>query len=317
MSQTNLFELAQQGDVTAISRLMNRSLKPQGVVAKVTLKNGCLYVLVESEAIPNQSTLTEWIHDGIKNLGLSSIEKLKIYGRQTGYTSNAWVQEFSIIVASDPVISNAVAPQNHPYSSDAGKIEQPNSLPTSVYQKSPVPLNTVSVKTTKPEPMSVPVGKLLLLYLLGIGGIIFAISNLSLLDDPTIIWFIVIFIVACLIFISTPQGQEFIVKNSQKTLEQQAEDQASRLAASQRQVQFDKLQKKGLIEQNEKLVFSQIATYKGGVKGYPQASSTTGWAFIAENHFIFLDNSLSFNLPYNRVIEAKLDYFELGEFEEC
>ena len=41
-NQQNLLELAKQGNSRAITALINRSLQPKGITAKVNLKGSCL-----------------------------------------------------------------------------------------------------------------------------------------------------------------------------------------------------------------------------------------------------------------------------------
>ncbi|MFM6347785.1 MAG: hypothetical protein ACKPFK_21965, partial [Dolichospermum sp.] len=79
MTQDNLLALAKQGDVQAIASLMNRSLQPKGITAKVALKDACLQVMLESEQISNQKALAEFVKKGIIALDIPSIERVKVY----------------------------------------------------------------------------------------------------------------------------------------------------------------------------------------------------------------------------------------------
>lgn len=115
MIQDNLLELAKQGDVQAIASLMNRSLQPKGITAKVALKEACLQVMLESAQVPNQQALIEFVRKGIKGLGVISIERVKVYGRQTGEEFPAWNQEFEVGEQNIPV-SNLTSEQSVAYS---------------------------------------------------------------------------------------------------------------------------------------------------------------------------------------------------------
>lgn len=94
MIQGNLLELAKQGNALAIASLINRSLQPKGITAKVHLTDFCLQVMLESPQIPNQVALVEFIQKGLTGLGADTIEKVKVYGRKTGEDFPAWNQEF-------------------------------------------------------------------------------------------------------------------------------------------------------------------------------------------------------------------------------
>lgn len=99
MTQPNILELAKQGDTQAIASLMNRHLHPKGITAKVTFKDTCLEVMLESAKVPNQQILVPFIRKGLTALGAVSIENVKVYGQQTGKEFPAWSKEFDLGIA--------------------------------------------------------------------------------------------------------------------------------------------------------------------------------------------------------------------------
>ena len=103
MAQLNTLELAKQGDVKAIAFLLNRQLQPKGITATVSRQDSCLQVMLEAARVPNQQVLTEWIHKSIIRLGVTSLEQINIYGRQTGVKVPAWNQKFELVKQSPPV----------------------------------------------------------------------------------------------------------------------------------------------------------------------------------------------------------------------
>jgi hypothetical protein len=94
MTQPNILELAKQGDAKAIALLLNRQLQAKGITAAASLKDGCLQVMLEAAEAPSQQVLAPWVSKSIAGLGAASIEKVKVYGRQTGAKVPAWSQEF-------------------------------------------------------------------------------------------------------------------------------------------------------------------------------------------------------------------------------
>jgi hypothetical protein len=96
MTQQNILELAKQGDAKAIASLLNRQLQPKGITATVAFKSGCLQVMLEAVEVPNQQALAGWLSKSIAGLGAASIEKVKVYGRQTGAKVPVWSQEFEV-----------------------------------------------------------------------------------------------------------------------------------------------------------------------------------------------------------------------------
>lgn len=94
----NLLELAKQGDVKAIAALLNRFLKPKGISVKVHLKDGCLQLMLESAQVPNKQALVGFIYKEITKLEATSIQKVKIYWRQTGQDFPAWIEALELTV---------------------------------------------------------------------------------------------------------------------------------------------------------------------------------------------------------------------------
>lgn len=106
MTQPNILELAKQGNVKAITALINRQLQPKGITAKAVLKEGCLQIMLESAQVPNQEALVAFLRKGITGLEVKSIERIKVYGRQTGEEFPAWNQEFYLEVQTNSTQTN-------------------------------------------------------------------------------------------------------------------------------------------------------------------------------------------------------------------
>jgi len=96
MTQSNLLELAQQGDPQAIAALMNQSLQPRGMTATVERAGDSLSVLLEADQVPNRQTLTAFVRRGISNLGIESIRSVKVLGQQTGTNLPVWTQDLTL-----------------------------------------------------------------------------------------------------------------------------------------------------------------------------------------------------------------------------
>ncbi|MEG5057327.1 hypothetical protein QUB60_21245 [Microcoleus sp. A2-C5] len=103
MTQPNILELAKQGDAKAIALLLNRQIQSKGITAAASLKDGCLQVMLEATEAPSQQALAGWVSKLIAGLGAPSIEKVKVYGRQTGAKVPAWSQEFEVAGQKLPV----------------------------------------------------------------------------------------------------------------------------------------------------------------------------------------------------------------------
>ncbi|MBR8835700.1 MAG: hypothetical protein DSM106950_17210 [Stigonema ocellatum SAG 48.90 = DSM 106950] len=97
MSQLDDLKLAKQGDARAIAALMNRCLESKGItVVESTLKNGCLQVILESGEVPNQQILVTWIRKSMTSLNPASIDRVRVYCRQTGMDFISWTEQFAL-----------------------------------------------------------------------------------------------------------------------------------------------------------------------------------------------------------------------------
>lgn len=120
MSQQNVLESAKQGNPNAIAALINRNLQQKGIAAKVSRKDACLRIMLESSDVPNQSPLVEFIGDGIKKLQVVGIDTLQVFGRQTGEDMPAWSQ--SIVLRTDSPSISRNQPLNSISHSNKGKL---------------------------------------------------------------------------------------------------------------------------------------------------------------------------------------------------
>ncbi len=132
MTNENFMEAAQQGEPKAITTLLNRSLQSQGVTAKTIRKNDCLQILLESAQIPDKDDLVPFVYKQINNLGIASIQKLKIYGRQLGEKDPVWQEEIELGINNDYLISeleNVMAEDSaYNYADQSDINQEPNQI---------------------------------------------------------------------------------------------------------------------------------------------------------------------------------------------
>ncbi|MDF5734903.1 MAG: hypothetical protein PUQ00_04180 [Nostoc sp. S13] len=97
MNQPELLELAKQGDPQAIATLINKQLNPKGILAKANIIKGCLQIIFEATEVPPQQVIFNYIYNAINKLKPQSINKVIIYGKQTGNDFPVWQQEFDFL----------------------------------------------------------------------------------------------------------------------------------------------------------------------------------------------------------------------------
>ncbi|MBF2028462.1 MAG: type IV pilin-like G/H family protein [Oscillatoriales cyanobacterium C42_A2020_001] len=138
MTQSNLLELAKDGNPQAIATLMNFVLEPKGVTAKVTLKENCLHIFFTSEQLLSKATIASFVQSGLKTLGARSFGKVKLYAQKVGQSTPIWVDEW--------VIDSTFSPSSNPVN-PAISTPQINSLPAIQPQ---LPLHPTSVTAALP-----------------------------------------------------------------------------------------------------------------------------------------------------------------------
>ncbi len=123
MTKPHIMELAKQGDVEAISELINRSLQPKGVTATVQLTQGHLYVTLSAAKVPSQKVFAPLIHQGMIALAAPSIQSLTVAGLAAGSSSPNWVEEFNLGTKTQVQVGSTVTP---PRSESAAAKAKPN-----------------------------------------------------------------------------------------------------------------------------------------------------------------------------------------------
>lgn len=99
-SQSDFPELLRQGDSAAIATLingqLNSQLQPKGIVAKVTLKDECLQVLLESDRALNQQALVKFIQAQLATQKMDGVQSIRVYAKKTEEDFPSWTQELEM-----------------------------------------------------------------------------------------------------------------------------------------------------------------------------------------------------------------------------
>jgi hypothetical protein len=105
MTENPLVEQAKQGDVNAITSLMNRLLKSQGMLANVERSGDYLEILIESDLrslddemrIPKRPVLVGMIKKWFVTIEAKTVSRLKISWQQAGSEEPAWTEEVVLV----------------------------------------------------------------------------------------------------------------------------------------------------------------------------------------------------------------------------
>ena len=104
MSQNPLVEQAKQGNINAISSLMNRLLKSQGMLANVERDGDRLEILIESDLrslddevrIPKRQVLVGMLRKWFITLEVKTVSSIIVSWQQTGSVEPAWTEEINL-----------------------------------------------------------------------------------------------------------------------------------------------------------------------------------------------------------------------------
>lgn len=110
MTQSDVLELAKQGNPQAIASLMNLVLQPKGVTVKASLQNRCLHILFSSTEPLSQSALVTFARTGLANLGAIPIDQVKLYAQKVGEKTPIWTDGFQLGAPAPVPVSRVVAP---------------------------------------------------------------------------------------------------------------------------------------------------------------------------------------------------------------
>lgn len=92
----SILSLAQKGDPGAIVTLINHSLNPKGITARVGWKNHCLGILLEALPVPDREEMIAFIRHSLGQLQPKSIKLVKVGGYQPGQSVPAWYEEIEL-----------------------------------------------------------------------------------------------------------------------------------------------------------------------------------------------------------------------------
>ncbi|PZV17572.1 MAG: hypothetical protein DCF22_03430 [Leptolyngbya sp.] len=110
VTQSQLLNLAKQGNPQAIAALMNSVLEPKGVTTTAQLTDDYLLIMVQSEKLLNQAAIVSFIRSGIGSLAAASIRKVKVSAQKIG-GSPLWTEEFQLVNSAphEPILTSDLA----------------------------------------------------------------------------------------------------------------------------------------------------------------------------------------------------------------
>lgn len=156
MVNSNILDLARQGNPEAIAKLMNQSLRAKQITVVVSAIDDCLTILASGAEPPSRTFLVNFVREGLAKLKIDRIRRVRIRSFKKGDKAPTW-QEVLVLGRESAAVSN----QTDRFDSNGDRPipQAPITPPVRVPQtaksakadrgkKSVVP----SQKTTKPNP---------------------------------------------------------------------------------------------------------------------------------------------------------------------
>jgi uncharacterized protein (DUF697 family) len=97
----NVLELAVQGDISSINRLIEQWIDSPNIRSKASLKNHCLRIMLASDDVSHQKLIMPIVVSQIKSLRIQNCNQLKISGYESGDDFPNWYQEFCLEEVAD------------------------------------------------------------------------------------------------------------------------------------------------------------------------------------------------------------------------
>lgn len=123
---SELLTRAKQGDRQAIAALINKSLQPKGITAKISINQPCLQIALESAKLVNQAVIVAYLQKGVEGLHPPGIETLRVFHRRIGVANVDWVAQ-AVLAATNPT---QIKPAEKEQSSAIAEPAKPQGIST-------------------------------------------------------------------------------------------------------------------------------------------------------------------------------------------
>ncbi|NES04664.1 MAG: hypothetical protein F6K22_18620 [Okeania sp. SIO2F4] len=100
MVQYRFIQLAKQGNSKAIATLLNSKLHPEGINTKASVVNSCLHILLESDELPDRSSIINVVRNQLLELAPDSIKRVKLLFKRYIDDYATWGQELDLELSS-------------------------------------------------------------------------------------------------------------------------------------------------------------------------------------------------------------------------
>ncbi len=102
MNEWELVKLAKEGEMRAISALLNQTFADRAITVKVSLQSTCLRVLLEADQVPNSETAIALIQETMQDIKSNHIQSVQVFGRVNGVNRSVWTETLILESSTSP-----------------------------------------------------------------------------------------------------------------------------------------------------------------------------------------------------------------------
>jgi hypothetical protein len=109
MVNSNILDLARQGNPEAIAKLMNQSLRVKKITVIVSLMDDCLNILASGIEPPSRTFMVNFVREGMEKLNIQTIRQVRVRAFKKGDKAPTW-QEVLVLRRESSLVSNGDRP---------------------------------------------------------------------------------------------------------------------------------------------------------------------------------------------------------------
>jgi hypothetical protein len=158
MASQDILERARKGDPRVIAAMLNRVLNPLGVRSQAARRDRTLHIVCSGDLVPDAGRMTALVRKLVDELGMQSIEQIRLYGQKSGEESVAWKHNLAVTMEPEPTTSmtnyQPDAPEMHPpdETSPPSPVESPVDPLSSAPGDAGTPAPMAAVPSPEPDP---------------------------------------------------------------------------------------------------------------------------------------------------------------------
>jgi len=92
MNEWELVKLAKEGEIWAISALLNQMFVDRAITVKISLQSTCLRILLEADQVPDSETAIALIQERMQDIKSDRIQSVQVFGRVNGVNRSVWTE---------------------------------------------------------------------------------------------------------------------------------------------------------------------------------------------------------------------------------